>query len=99
MSQPITSGDPPPPDDDDPMTGLDPWTKGYIRMRQFTESGNRSEADVEELGRQIRATLPFPAPPPDIDAVIRADQALLEMKAFSTPLTGPKLWTPPTEEE
>lgn len=84
---------------DDPMVGLDPWTAGYIRMRRFLESGPRTEAEVDELATAIRATLPSPAPPPEIDVVIRADLALLEMKAFDTPLTGPKLWTPPTEEE
>jgi len=92
-------GDPPPADDDDPMMGLDPWTAAHIRMRKFVESGSRTMAEVEELALEIRATLPEPAPPPEVDAVIRADLALLELNPLGgTPLTGPKLWTPPPEE-
>jgi hypothetical protein len=72
MSSPEDAGDAPP-RDDDPMLGLDPWTAGYIRMRQFLESGPRTEAEVDELGDAIRSTLPFPDPPPDIALVIQAD--------------------------
>lgn len=83
---------------DDPMAGLDPWTTGYIRMRQFLEAGPRSEADINDLGSQIRATLPFPDPPPGIALIIQADLTLLEMNAPNTPLTAQvrKLWTPST---
>lgn len=83
---------------DDPMADLDPWTAGYIRMRQFLESGHPSRAEVEDLAEAIRTTLPFPAPPPDIALIIQADLSLVGMDAPDTPLSG-RLWTPPPIEE
>ena len=85
------------------MVDLDPWTAGYIRMRQFVESGPRTETEVGELCEAIRATLPFPSPPNRIELVIRADIALVGM---GSPMSGSvlveqvnKLWTPDDSEE
>jgi hypothetical protein len=94
---------------DDPMLGLDPWTAGYIRMRKFVQSGDHSKDDIEDLAMTIRATLPFPDPPPKIALAIQADLTLLElMNASDTPLAPQnknmvawvdQLWTPETGEE
>ncbi|MGH3796014.1 MAG: hypothetical protein ACRDS0_35545 [Pseudonocardiaceae bacterium] len=85
----------------DPMVGLDPWTAGWIDLRKFVESGHRTAQEITDRCEAIRATLPYPDPPPEIALVIQADITLLEMNAPDTPLTPTrgKLWTPPPTEE
>lgn len=82
--------------DDDPMVGLDPWTAGYIRMRQFTESGDHTEEEVNQLAEAIKATLPWPEPPLEIGLVIQADLSLVKAGAAETPLVAhvQRIWTP-----
>jgi hypothetical protein len=89
-------------DDPDPMADLDPWTEGYIRLRLFLNTAARVTPEVvTELCQSIREKLPYPAPPRDIEVVIRADISMAQEEdrdaltgLFWEPEPKTQLWTP-----